>query len=61
MINIAFATSSRSDFGIMKNLCIKLNQHKKINFKLIAIPYYRLILKVRTSIPEVTPMDSPPF
>lgn len=35
MINIAFATSSRSDFGIMKNLCIKLNQHKKINFKLV--------------------------
>ena len=35
MLNISLISSNRSDFGIMKNLCIKLNNHSLINFRLI--------------------------
>lgn len=35
MLNISLISSGRSDFGIMKNLCVKLNDHILINFKLI--------------------------
>lgn len=35
MLNISLISSNRSDFGIMKNLCIKLNDHSSINFRLI--------------------------
>ena len=35
MLNISLVTSNRSDFGILKNLCIKLNKHNSIKFNLI--------------------------
>ena len=35
MLNISLVTTNRSDFGILKNLCIKLQNNRKINFNLI--------------------------